>query len=63
MKNLKYFIYSILSLSVIYSCTDLEVEEYDSIVSESSSSGEFAGVTDATASLTDAYNELKGCTS
>lgn len=60
MKNLKYFIYSILSLSVIYSCTDLEVEEYDSIVSESSSSGEFTGVTDATASLTDAYNELKG---
>lgn len=60
MKNLKYFIYSILSLSVIYSCTDLEVEEFDSIVLESSASGEFTGVADPAASLTAAYDELGG---
>jgi len=37
-------------------CTDLEVEEKDSIVTESES-GEFAGV-DAAATLTSAYNDL-----
>lgn len=60
MKNLKYLFYSIISFLLLFSCTDLEVDEFDSIVIESSASGEFTGVVDQAASLTDAYNDLKG---
>ncbi len=54
MKNFKLLF---IGLSVvIWSCTDLEVEELDSVVTESES-GEFTGV-NVSGNLTDAYNRI-----
>lgn len=55
MKNFK-LLSLLLCLSIFYSCTDLTVEELDSVVTESET-GEFTGV-DVPANLTDAYNRI-----
>ena len=56
MKKLIY----LLSVAItITSCTDLEVEEFDSIVNETSETGGFTGVTDAQASLDSGYNDIQ----
>ena len=60
MKLNNYKIISILSLVLIISCTDLEIEESDSVISDSDS--EFTGVDDVDAFLDDLYNGSNGAT-
>lgn len=56
---MKKFIYLLSAAITITSCTDLEVEEFDSIVNETSETGGFTGVTDAQASLDSGYNDIQ----
>ena len=59
MKNAYLILSSLFVLTLLLpACTDLEVEEFDSVVVESAS-GEFAGV-DPTAALVTAYANLRG---
>ncbi|MEX2336585.1 MAG: RagB/SusD family nutrient uptake outer membrane protein [Fulvivirga sp.] len=58
MKKLIYNASLVLAIGFLSGCTDLEVEEMDSIVIESES-GEFSGV-DAVATLASAYTDLRG---
>jgi len=59
MKKIQFNFYLLLGLAVVISsCTDLKIEETDSIFSEAS--GGFTGVADVTSSLDNIYNALNG---
>ena len=56
----KPFIASALLMAVISSCTDLEIEETDSIITKDVSTGEFKPLTDPASALNDLYNKAGG---
>ena len=60
MKTIKIrpFLTITAAFTMMLSCTDLEIEESDSIIADAS--GEFTGVTDATSSLDGLYNNTYG---
>lgn len=53
--NLKIYFYSILIFTGIVSCTDLEIEETDSIISVG-----FQGLADPTSTVDELYNRVRG---
>lgn len=58
-KQMKYYLMLALSAIVAVSCTNLEISEEDSIISESSGTG-FSGVENPGSSLDELYNSLRG---
>jgi len=58
-KQIKYYLWMICSALFILSCTNLEIDETDSIISQSSGEG-FTGVSDPGSALVDLYNSIKG---
>src|SRR5690606_27884379 len=59
MKNKFTILLLFAGFGLIYSCTDLELEPTDSVFREPVESGEFPGVADVAASLTNAYNSIQ----
>lgn len=57
-KQMKYYLVLTLSALFMLSCTDLEIEESDSIISEVSSDG-FTGVSDPAGAVDELYNSLR----
>ncbi len=57
-RQIKFYILLTLMAVMTISCTDLEIEESDSIFSESSD--EFTGVADVESSLDNLYNSVRG---
>ena len=55
---IKPFISSVLLVLCLASCTNLEIEETDSIISEDAGDGGFSGIADPTSSLNDLYNKV-----
>ncbi|MCP4974703.1 MAG: RagB/SusD family nutrient uptake outer membrane protein, partial [Maribacter sp.] len=53
--NIKYYLLTLLSVIALSSCTDLEIEETDSIISEG-----FQGLADPTSTVDELYNRLNG---
>lgn len=51
----KYYLLTLLSMIALVSCTDLEIEETDSIISEG-----FQGLADPTSTVDELYNRLNG---
>jgi len=60
IKNIKYIITVLVGSSLIFACTNLEVDEKDSVVVESSDAGFVAG--DPTELLSSAYADLSALT-
>lgn len=57
---LKHSILSVAMVTVFLSCTDLEIEETDSIIIESAGATGFAPLSDPASSLNDLYNKVGG---
>ncbi|MCP4978186.1 MAG: RagB/SusD family nutrient uptake outer membrane protein [Maribacter sp.] len=53
--NIKYYLLTLLSVMALSSCTNLEIEETDSIISEG-----FQGLADPTSTVDELYNRLNG---
>ena len=53
-------LFSVLTMALAVSCTDLEIEETDSLISEDSGSTGFTGLSDPESSLSDLYNKVGG---
>ncbi|SHJ29505.1 Starch-binding associating with outer membrane [Arenibacter nanhaiticus] len=63
MKFNLYIKYGLLSIGILtasISCTNLEIEASDSIVSKESTDGGFTGLADPASSLSDLYNKVGG---
>ncbi|UOB18806.1 RagB/SusD family nutrient uptake outer membrane protein [Abyssalbus ytuae] len=57
MKKVQFYILALSTLAFLNSCTDLEIDDSDSIIDDSAA-GEFTGVANVESSLTDLYNGL-----
>src|SRR5690606_33149747 len=61
LETYKKFVFaSLFIIGFTLSCTDLEIEETDSIISEETGDGGFSGVTNPEAALNDLYNKVGG---
>ena len=56
----KYIAASVCILATSVSCTDLEIEETDSLIKESADGSGFGGLSDPESSLGDLYNKVGG---
>ncbi|CAZ95309.1 RagB/SusD family nutrient uptake outer membrane protein [Zobellia galactanivorans] len=58
--KLKPVLLSALTVALLVSCTDLEIEETDSLISKDSGATGFTGLTNTESSLNDLYNKVGG---
>ncbi len=56
----KPFITSVLLMAIVSSCTDLEIDETDSIITRDVAQGQFTPLTDPASALNDLYNKAGG---
>ena len=57
-KNMRYGFLTFMVMVFVYSCTDLEIDPTDSVIDNQE--GEFTGVDDVDAALTNVYNAIRG---
>ncbi|MDH7447932.1 RagB/SusD family nutrient uptake outer membrane protein [Aquimarina sp. 2201CG14-23] len=57
-KKFKFGLLTLMSMMLVISCTDLEIEPTDSVIENLT--GEFSGVGDVDAAITNVYNALNG---
>lgn len=61
LETYKKFVFaSLFILGLTFSCTDLEIEETDSLISEETGDVGFSGVTNPSSALNDLYNKVGG---
>jgi len=56
--SIKPILIPVLAITCLFSCTDLEIDETDSLISNDTSETGFTGVTNATSSLDNLYNKV-----